>query len=280
MNKPIRTLMKMALAEDIGPFDITTDAIVDRKRIVKAVFRVKEDGIVAGLPMAQMVFEVLDNKVKFKSKVSDGHKVKKGQVIAIVSGLAHSILKGERLALNFLQRMSGIATLTSKFVEEIKGTKAKILDTRKTIPLWRGADKYAVLAGGGQNHRFGLYDAILIKDNHIAIAGGIDKAIEKVKKAAAFKNKKTSFIEVETKTLEEVKKAIKSGVDRILLDNMDLSTMRKAVVVCKKAKVGTEASGGITLDNIKTIAKTGIDFISVGALTHSPKSLDINLKVC
>ncbi|OGC16172.1 nicotinate-nucleotide diphosphorylase (carboxylating) [candidate division WOR-1 bacterium RIFOXYC2_FULL_37_10] len=274
-NNSIKTLIKMALAEDLGSGDITTDSIVDRKKVVTAEFRAKEDGIIAGFPMAQMVFEVLDKKVKLSAKVSDGHKVKKGQVFATITGPAHSVLKGERLALNFLQRMSGIATLTSKYVEAVKGTNAKILDTRKTTPLWRKAEKQAVLAGGGENHRFGLYDAVLIKDNHIKFAGGIDFAIAKVKS----KKKKVSFVEVEAKNLEEVRKAIEAGIDRILLDNMNLHDLKEAVKICKKYHVSTEASGNVSLDNVRKIAQTGANFISVGALTHSAKALDISLKI-
>lgn len=171
--------------------------------------------------------------------------------------------------------MSGIATLTSKYVEAVKGTNAKILDTRKTTPLWRKAEKQAVLAGGGENHRFGLYDAVLIKDNHIKFAGGIDFAIAKVKS----KKKKVSFVEVEAKNLEEVRKAIEAGIDRILLDNMNLHDLKEAVKICKKYHVSTEASGNVSLDNVRKIAQTGANFISVGALTHSAKALDISLKI-
>ena len=279
MNNSMKTLIKMALAEDIGSGDITTDLLVDKKKIVTAEFKAKEEGIIAGLPLVEIIFDLLDKKVKLFVKVCDGHKVKKGQVFATLTGSAHSILKGERLALNFLQRMSGIATLTSKFVHAIKGTHSKILDTRKTIPLWRGADKYAVLAGGGANHRFGLFDAILIKDNHIEFAGGIDKAVKKVMDPSILKKKKVSFVEVEAGNLEEVRKAIESGIDRILLDNMDLKTLKEAVKLCKRYHVLAEASGNVSLENVRKIAQTGVSFISVGTLTHSPKALDISLKI-
>lgn len=271
MNKPIENLIKMALAEDIGSGDITTDAIIEKGKKAKAVIISKQAGLVAGLPLARIVFNILDRKIKFKPLVSDGSRVKRGERIAEIYGDARSIVSGERLALNLLQRLSGIATLTSQFVNKVKGTKARILDTRKTMPLWRGADKYAVLAGGGSNHRFGLYDAVLIKDNHLKFAGISDS----IKKCKALGKK----VEVEAKNLSEVKEAIKSRADRILLDNMDIKSMKAAVVLCKKTGIETEASGGVNLDNVLGIAKTGVDYISIGALTHSPKALDISLEV-
>ncbi|MBI5701602.1 carboxylating nicotinate-nucleotide diphosphorylase [Candidatus Saganbacteria bacterium] len=278
MGKQIENLIKMALAEDIGSGDVTSDAIIGKDRKTKAVIIAKEAGIIAGLPLAQMVFNVLDKKVKFVYKIKDGSKVKKGQIVAEISGPARSILIGERLALNFLQRLSGIATLTGEYVARVKGQRAKILDTRKTMPLWRGADKYAVLAGGGQNHRMGLYDAILIKDNHIKIVGGVSAAIKKAQ-GARVKGQGKIIIEIEAGNIAEVKEAISAGADRILLDNMNLKILKQAVVLCKKAKIATEASGGVNLQNVRSIAKTGVDFISVGALTHSPKALDISLKI-
>lgn len=265
----------MALFEDIGSGDITSEAIIEKRQKAKANIIVKENGIIAGLPLAQIVFEVLDPKVRFRQKAKDGHRIKKGKVVAELSGPARSILAGERLALNFLQRLSGVATLTRKYVDKVKGTKTKILDTRKTSPLWRGADKYAVCAGGGYNHRMGLYDAILIKDNHLKLARGIEKALEGVRRG--YKGKR--MIEVEAKKLSQVKKAIKGGADIILLDNMNLKTLRQAVKLCKKAKVKTEASGGVNLKTVRKIAKTGVDYISVGALTHSTKALDISLDI-
>ena len=271
MSKIIEDLIKLALAEDVGPGDITTESIVDKGKKARAEIIVKEDGIVAGLPLAQIVFSSLDKGIKFKPVVKDGTFVKKGKKIAEIYGEARAILSGERLALNILQRLSGIATTTSLFVKKVKGTRTVILDTRKTIPLWRGADKYAVLAGGGSNHRFGLFDAILIKDNHLKFAD-IKLAVEKCK-AAKMK------IEVEVKNLSETKEAIISKADRILLDNMDAKTTKRAVALCKKAGIETEASGGINIKNVRTIAKTGVDFISIGALTHSPKALDISLEI-
>lgn len=271
MNKNIENLIQMALHEDIGDGDITTESIIGSNQKAKAIILAKQDGIIAGLPLAKIVFVELDKKITFKTLVKDGSKVKKGTKIAEISGNARAIVSGERLALNLLQRLSGIATLTSQFVAKTKGTKAKILDTRKTMPLWRGADKYAVLAGGGANHRFGLYDAILIKDNHLMFAS-IAECVSKCRNS----NLK---IEVEVKNIAEVKEAINAGADRILLDNMSVKTLRDAVKLCKKAKIDTEASGGITLDNVCEVAKTGVDYISIGALTHSPKALDISLEI-
>ena len=277
MNEQIIKLIKFALREDIGPGDITTEAIIPRAQKAHAVIIAKEAGVIAGLDVAREVFRQVDEKIKVAFKVRDGEKVKKGKIIAVLSGPARGILTGERVALNFLQHLSGIATLTRKFKNQISKikNKVKILDTRKTIPGMRSLEKYAVKAGGGVNHRFGLYDAILIKDNHIKIAGGIKKAVEGIR--GRYKAKRA--IEVEAKTLEEVKEAIRAEVDRILLDNMNIKTLRQAVELCKKAKIETEASGGVSIENVRAIAKTGVDFISVGALTHSAKALDISLKI-
>ncbi len=266
----------MSLAEDVGSGDITTNSIVPKNKIVEATIIAKESGVIAGLPLAELVFEVLDKKVKFISKVSDGKKVKKGTVIAKIKGPARAILTGERLALNFLQQLSGIATLTNQFVARVKGSGAKILDTRKTTPLWRGAEKYAVCCGGGVNHRLGLYDAVLIKDNHLDIAGGVEEAVARVKGQGS----RRMAIEVECKKISQVKEAIDFGAKKILLDNMNIKTLRQAVKLCKKAKVWTEASGGVNLKTVRSIAKTGVDSISVGALTHSAKAMDISLGIC
>ncbi|MFC1496042.1 carboxylating nicotinate-nucleotide diphosphorylase [Candidatus Margulisiibacteriota bacterium] len=276
MNKATKDLIKMALAEDVGIGDVTTELITSNLKLKtsKAQIITKETGMIAGLPLAKLVFEVIDKKIKFTQKVKDGKQVKKGAVIAEIKGSAESILKGERLVLNFLQQLSGVATLTNQFVELVKGTRCKILDTRKTTPLWRGAEKYAVLAGGGSNHRFGLYDAILIKDNHIVIAGGIDKAIRAIKA-----NRAEGEIEIETKNIKEVKSAITAGADKVLLDNMDIKTLKQAVRLCKKNKMWCEASGGVNLRTVRAIAKTGVDAVSIGALTHSAKALDISLKI-
>jgi nicotinate-nucleotide pyrophosphorylase (carboxylating) len=265
--------VRVALTEDVGPGDITSRTLIPAKQRAAARILAKEEGIVCGLALAREVFRQVDRKIKFTPKVRDGARVKKGKIIAVVKGPARGILTGERVALNFLQRLSGIATLADHFVS--RAGKVKILDTRKTTPGLRVLEKYAVKVGGGVNHRMGLYDAILIKDNHIALAGGIEKAIEKAKGIRS----KAGGIEVEAKTIAQVKKTIKAGADRILLDNMSVRTLRQAVKFCKKAKIKTEASGGVNLKNVRAIAGTGVDYISVGALTHSARALDISLKV-
>lgn len=225
----------------------------------------KEKAVISGLDVAKLVFDELGN-IEFINVVNEGEWVIPGK-IAIVKGDAKVLLKGERVALNFLQRMSGISTLTRMFVDKIKGTKAKILDTRKTTPNLRILEKYAVKIGGGQNHRFGLYDDVLIKDNHIAIAGGIKNALTKVNG------------EIEVKNIEELKEALECGAKRVLLDNMSIDEIRKAVEFCKNNKVITEVSGGVNIDNVCEIAKTGCDYISVGALTHSVKAIDISFEI-
>lgn len=277
LKKVTDFLVKLALAEDVGPGDITTRAVIDKNRKAKAEAKAKESGVICGQSIAAEVFRHLDPRVKYSARVKDGTFVKKGKVIAVVSGPARAILTGERVALNFLQHLSGIATLTRKFVDRARSTehRTQILDTRKTIPGLRVLEKYAVKVGGGVNHRMGLYDAILIKDNHIKLAGGIELAVERVKEQGT-RGKKT---EAEAKTLNEVQRAIAVGVNSILLDNMDIKTLRTAVKLCKKANVKTEASGGVNLDNVRAIAKTGVDSISIGALTHSAKALDISLKI-
>lgn len=269
-------LVKLALAEDVGPGDITTRAVVPKERRAKAEIRAKENGVICGLGVAAEVFRHVDRRIRFVPKVKDGAAVKRGKVIAIVSGPARGILTGERVALNFLQHLSGIATLTRKFKGQSSKVKSnvKILDTRKTIPGMRVLEKYAVKMGGGINHRMGLYDAILVKDNHIKLAGGMEKALRGIKGKRALK-----AVEIEAGTIKEVRTAVKARVGRVLLDNMNVKTLRQAVRLCKKAGVKTEASGGVNLDNVRAIAKTGVDYISVGALTHSARALDISLKV-
>jgi nicotinate-nucleotide pyrophosphorylase (carboxylating) len=278
MNKKqksiIKQIVRQALKEDVGPGDITTLATVEAKAKAKGVVLAKEAGVIAGLWVAKEVFRQVDSGIKFAAKVEEGARVKKGKILAAVSGPARGILTGERVALNFLQRLSGIATLTSQFEAKVKGCGAKILDTRKTTPGLRMLEKYAVRTGGGTNHRFGLYDAFLIKDNHIALAGGVKRAVE-----GARKLKTKRAIEVEAKSIAQVEESIDVGADKILLDNMDLNTLRKAVKLCKKALVSTEASGGVNLKTVRNIAKTGVNSISVGALTHSAKALDISLEI-
>ncbi|OGB87208.1 nicotinate-nucleotide diphosphorylase (carboxylating) [candidate division WOR-1 bacterium RIFCSPHIGHO2_02_FULL_45_12] len=269
-------IIKQALQEDVGNGDITTNSVVGRKAVAKGEFLVKATGVVAGLDVAKEVFRQVDRRIKFSANVKDGAKVNKGKVIATVSGPARGILTGERVALNFLQKLSGIATLTRNFKIQILKSKNRVhlLDTRKTTPGLRELEKMAVKAGGGTNHRMGLWDAVLIKDNHIKIVGGVRKAVVAARLALP-----QTPIEVEAKTIAQVKQAISLRVDRILLDNMSLKTLRQAVKLCQKAKIKTEASGGVNLNNVKAIAKTGVDFISVGALTHSAPALDISLKL-
>lgn len=265
-------IIREALEEDISYGDITTNSIVDAESRSQIELLAKEEGIIAGLEVFRRVFEVL-GKVEAEFFIKDGDRVNKGQLIGKLTGNTRSILTGERTALNILQRMSGIATLTGKFVEKLKGTNTKLLDTRKTTPNMRMLEKYAVLAGGGSNHRFNLSDGILIKDNHIDAAGGIKNAVEKVRKTAPFVRK----IEVETETLDEVSEALDAEADIIMLDNMSIDTVKKAIELINK-RATTEISGNITLDNIQNVANTGVDYISTGAVTHSFKVLDLSMK--
>ena len=263
-----------ALEEDLGLGDLTTDSIVNSDIIGKAVLETREDIVLAGLPVFMRVFSVLDPNISFETFYEDGCKVSAGEVICSINGSMASILKAERTALNLIQRMSGIAPLTSKYVAKAGSDKVKILDTRKTIPGLRLLDKYAVPLGGGCNHRFGLFDGILIKDNHIAVAGSISKAVKAARKNAPHGIR----VEVEVEDLDGVKTAIEAGADIILLDNMPPGRMKEAVdFVSGRALL--EASGGITLDNIKEIADTGVDMISIGALTHSVKAVDLSLEI-
>ncbi|HCY76171.1 MAG TPA: carboxylating nicotinate-nucleotide diphosphorylase [Ignavibacteriales bacterium] len=280
MNKIDRNISKIilsALKEDVKTGDITTKATISKSKKAIGKFLVKADGIIAGLEIVKAVFKTVDPKIKFEIKINDGTKVKIGDVAAIVTGKAQSLLTAERTALNFLQRMSGIATSANLFAEKVNHTKAKVIDTRKTVPGLRTLDKIAVKLGGCANHRIGLYDMFLIKDNHIEVAGSITKAVE----ACVNYNKKhrTKFkIEVETKNLIEVEEALKTKADIIMLDNFEVDEMKKAVnLINGKCKV--EASGGVNPDTIKSIAETGVDYISVGALTHSVKALDISLEI-
>ena len=261
-----------ALEEDIGTGDVTTDTIVPVDASLRGRIVAKQDGVVAGLEIAKLVMLALDQRVTFLAQVEDGSRVSQGTVLANVEGPARALLTGERTALNFLGRMSGIATLTRKFVEAVSGTKAVILDTRKTAPGLRATDKLAVRLGGGQNHRTGLFDMILIKDNHIDFAGSITVAVERARASET-----RLVVEVETRSLDNVREALALGVERILLDNMSAETMSQAVAICEgKAKL--EASGNVTLDNVLEVARTGVDYISVGALTHSPAVFDVSLK--
>ena len=265
-------LIELAFEEDIGIGDITTDATVPSTRKGIGTFLAKSEGIVAGLPVAERVFEKLDPTLTFHTLVNDGDPVGVGTPIAEVQGSAKSILIGERTALNFLQRLSGIATLTARFVEAVADYDTKIVDTRKTAAGWRAVQKYAVRVGGAQNHRFGLYDGVLIKDNHIVAAGGIANAVQRARQVVPH----TAKIEVEVETVEQVDEALEAGADILLLDNMPPGIMQRVVQQVEDRAV-TEASGGITLDKVKTVAATGVDLISVGALTHSAMPMDISL---
>jgi nicotinate-nucleotide pyrophosphorylase (carboxylating) len=277
IDKNISKVISSALKEDIKNGDITTKATISKSKKAVVKFLVKADGIIAGLEIAKSVFKQVDPKIKFEIKINDGSKVKYGDIAAIVTGKAQSLLTAERTALNFLQRMSGIATSANLYSEKIKHTKAKIIDTRKTVPGLRTLDKLAVKLGGCANHRIGLYDMFLIKDNHIEVAGSITNAVDACVKYNKRHNNKFK-IEVETKNLKEVKEALTTKADIIMLDNFEIEEMKKAVeLINGKCKV--EASGGVNLDTVKAIAKTGVDYISVGALTHSVKALDISLEI-
>ncbi len=269
----LRRKLEQFLMEDIGHSDITTEGLgVDKN--VSASIIAKEEGIIAGTEFAKEVFKILDEKIKFPFCIKDGTYVNRGDEILNLEGSACSILKGERVALNILQRLSGIATTTSRFVEKIKGLKTKILDTRKTTPGFRAFEKYAVTVGGGLNHRFALYDMVMIKDNHIAVSGGIKEAVERIKRNVSPMVK----IEVEVSDLDQLIEAVSLNVDIIMLDNMSLDMLKEAVHIVN-GRVLLEASGNITLDNVKEVALTGVDFISSGSIIHSSKWLDLSLKI-
>ena len=270
LSNEILDCIRRALDEDIGTGDATTLSIVPPDATMRGQIIAKQDGIIAGLDVARAAYQLLDSDVDFAAQVADGSRVTKGGILALVSGRTSSLLTAERTALNFLGRMSGIATLTRQFVDAVAGTRAVILDTRKTAPGLRLVDKLAVKLGGGGNHRIGLYDMILIKDNHIDYAGGIEEA---VRRARAFDS--GLQIEVEARTLDDVNVALKLGVERILLDNMSVEMMAEAMTLTNgRAKL--EASGNVTLETVRAIAETGVDYISVGALTHSAKVFDVS----
>lgn len=304
----VKPLVKLALAEDVGSGDITTKATVPAGVKAKGRIVAKEKGVISGLEVAELVFKMLESRiprrtstvksqthVRFRTKVKDGDKVEKGQVVAEVAGPAGIILTAERTALNFLQRLSGIATFTAEFVERVKPYKVKIMDTRKTTPGWRVLEKYAVSSGGGCNHRAGLYDGVLIKDNHIQINKCSGAPVLRLKKKreipvigeiielARKKVSRGMRVEIEVKNFRELKEAVRARADIIMLDNMNIKQMKKAVETVHTLITGRspllEASGGVNLDNVKKIAKTGVDMISIGALTHSAKGLDINMEI-
>jgi nicotinate-nucleotide pyrophosphorylase (carboxylating) len=270
----LERVVTAALEEDIGSGDITTALTVPENLGAVGVLLAKKAGIIAGLVVAQAAFRTVDVYVALDSRVKEGDPVSAGSQIAIASGNARAILTAERVALNFLQRMSGIATLTSRFVSQVAHTEARIIDTRKTTPGLRALEKYAVRLGGGHNHRFGLFDGILIKDNHIAATGGVKQAVEFAKRNAPHPLK----VEVEVTNLDELQQAISAEADAVLLDNMSCDMMRQAVEI-GQGKVTFEASGGVSLDNVREIAETGVDLISIGALTHSAPALDISLEL-
>jgi nicotinate-nucleotide pyrophosphorylase (carboxylating) len=269
----IQQAVEVALAEDVGTGDVTTEATVPAEAVGTAEILLKEPGVVCGLAVAEAVFRALDDDVRFEALVEEGAAVSDvPAVVARVTGSEQAILTGERVALNFLGRLSGIATLTRRYADAVSGTGAAVLDTRKTTPGLRVLEKHAVACGGGKNHRFGLDDAVLVKDNHLRAAGSVARAVEHVRALTELP------VEVECETLDQVREALAAGVDAILLDNMTLDELRTAVAVAG-GKARLEASGGVTLDNIRSVAETGVDEISVGALTHSARSLDVSLEL-
>lgn len=273
LQTPLYPLLELAIAEDIGPGDVTSETILPPDQTLRAQLVAKKPGVIAGLPVAAAVFHRVDPAVRFTPRVRDGDPVAPGDTIAEVEGPARSLLAAERTALNFLQRLSGIATLTRQFVDAVAGTRAVILDTRKTHPGYRALEKYAVRMGGGQNHRMGLYDMVLIKDNHIAAAGSITAAVRRARAAYPYLP-----VEVEVQNLDQLREALELPVDRIMLDNFDLQAIRAAVQIAA-GRVPLEVSGGVTLERVAELAATGVDYISVGALTHSAPALDISMDV-
>ena len=272
LSPSVDRLIRIALEEDIGPGDVTTNATIAPETMARAELVAKEEFVLAGIDIARRVFEMLDAKVAFEALIKDGQAVRRGEVLAWLKGSAAGLLQGERVALNLLQRLSGVATLTARFVRETAGTGATIVDTRKTTPGLRALEKYAVRIGGGGNHRMALYDGVLIKENHIAAAGGIAVAVSRARRHVPH----TLKIEIEVRDQAEVAEALAAGADILLLDNMDLAQLRAAVELVAGRAV-TEASGGVTLETVRAIAETGVDLISVGALTHSYRSVDVSM---
>ena len=268
----LERLAYAALAEDVGEGDVTTEATIDAEASGEAVLVLKEPGVVCGLDQAEAVFRALDSELRFERLVDEGALVESGTAVARISGPLRAILTGERTALNFLGRLSGIATLTRRYVDAVSGTDVAILDTRKTTPGLRVLEKHAVAIGGGRNHRLALDDGVLVKDNHLRAAGSIRDAVDRLRAATQLP------VEVECDTLEQVSEAIAAGADAVLLDNMGIDRLREAVALAR-GRVRLEASGGITLANVRAVAETGVDEISVGALTHSARSLDVSLEL-
>lgn len=277
----IRSLVRVALKEDLGKGDITSKWTVPKQARALGLLLAKEDAVIAGLPVAQLAFEMVDQTLSFHAVAQDGARLGYGDVLAQIQGPARSILAGERVALNFLQHLSGVATLTSRYVEQVQGTSARILDTRKTLPGLRYLEKYAVRIGGGSNHRMGLFDMVLIKSNHAELAGGIGNAVRKIKRL----NGKGTKVVAEVRNLTEATEALFAGPDRLLLDNMSLDKIREVVALVetsnrgREIKTELEVSGGVTLDTVRAIAQTGVDYISVGALTHSVQAIDLSLSL-
>jgi nicotinate-nucleotide pyrophosphorylase (carboxylating) len=272
--KAAKTLINLALEEDVASGDLTTDNLIPAATRRKAYMIAKADGVIAGLPIAEMVFRQLDESLVWEPQVEEGARVSSGTVLVRFEASYRALLTAERTALNFFQRLCGIATMSAKYADEVKGTNTVILDTRKTLPGFRMLDKYAVRTGGATNHRIGLFDLVMIKDNHIEVAGGITPAVEQIKA----KIPSTIKIEVETTNLKQVEEALAAGADIIMLDNMDNETMSAAVQLIRgKAKV--EASGNMTLERIRGVASTGVDYISIGALTHSAQAMDISQRL-
>jgi len=270
----VREMVARALAEDVGSGDITTCAVVAVGQRGRAEIVAKDEAVVAGLFMVEATFRALDSDTAFHEVIHDGAQARAGEVVARLEGETRAILTGERTALNFLQRMSGIATLTDRYVQAVKGTKARVLDTRKTAPGLRLLDKCAVRLGGGHNHRFGLFDAVLIKDNHIRAAGGIAEAVRMARQRAP----KGISVEVEAQTTAEVEEAATAGVEVIMLDNMSVEQVRRAVTLVA-GRAETEVSGGVTLDAVRQYAECGVDYISVGEITHSAPAVDFSLEI-
>lgn len=274
MQFEIDDIIKRAIKEDINYIDVTTDYLIDDELTSSARYVSKDDGILCGIEIAMRVFELLDSSIKYEILIQDGQKVKKGDIIAVIHGRVKTLLKGERTALNLVQHLSGIATQTNKCVELIKGTKASVADTRKTLPGLRSLQKYAVTVGGGKNHRYNLSDCAMLKDTHLDAYGSITNAVNALREHLGH----TIKIEVETTNLDEVKEALEVGAELIMLDNMSCEQMSEAVKICD-GKAMLEASGNVTEETIKSIAETGVDIISIGALTHSVKCFDISMKM-
>ncbi len=272
-----RDLVRAALKEDLGHGDVTTNALVPKDLRGQGVIKAKQELVLCGLEVARLVFQELDPALEFEALKKDGDRLKPGEFAARLSGQVSSILKGERVALNFLQHLSGVATYTRRFVELVSDLPVKIIDTRKTLPGFRVLEKYAVLVGGGANHRFGLSDGVLIKDNHIKACGSVKEALRRAKERVPH----VYCIQIEVKSLEELEEALSAGAEAILLDNMDPATLKEGVSLAraKKKNIVLEASGGVSLENVRAVAESGVDLISIGRLTHSAPAVDLSLKV-